>query len=478
VRFAPQSAAPVDGTVSFGNSDPDENPYSFAIAARHFNPLSVAGCELWLDAADTDGDGVAESGGSLASWVDKSGQANHATQPTSSKQPQQVANQLNGNPVVRFDGSDDMMSFPELSDIRTVFWVVEEDAGTSDTRFLLGHSSSYEFHRGLDSSPSTIWNSTYASSSIKNGTTRLDGNVVNGTTTEWPQGDYHRLSLVTTGNVHANQLTQDRNYGRSWDGGIAELIVYNTALSDADRLAVADYLQTKWFDANHAPEFVNDPVVLTNAVEGSTYAGTLSGTATDPDAGDTLTFAKASGPAWLSVAADGTLGGTSAPGDTGTNRWVVVAADGHGGVAQAILSIVVQLSPQGFYTAWLSSYPGLGSATNWMDNPDGDLLENLAEYSIGGNPLVPDVGNSARFHVLEAGGSNWVEYVYAQRNDATERGLSYWLESRTNMLAGSWTNANANVVGTGVLDAEFDSVTNRIPATGETQFIQLKIECR
>jgi len=478
VRFAPQSTDPADGTVSFGNSDPDENPYGFAIAARRFDPLSVAGCELWLDAADTDGDGVAESGGSLASWADKSGQANHAVQPTSAKRPQQVADQLNGNPAVRFDGSDDMMSFPEISNIRTVFWVAEEDAGTSSTRFLLGHSSRYEFHRGMDTAPCTIWNPTYASTYIKGGTTRLDGNVVNGTTTDLPQGDYHRLSLVTTGNVFANQLTQDRNIGRSWDGGIAELIVYSTALSESDRLAVADYLQTKWFDSNHAPEFADDPVVLADAVEGSAYAGTLSGTATDPDAGDSLAYAKASGPAWLEVAPDGTLGGVPSPGDTGSNLWVVAVSDGGGATAQAILSIAVNLSPQGRYEAWLSGYPGLGGATNWTDNPDGDLLENLAEYGIGGNPLVPDLGNPASFQILEAGGSNLVEYVYARRNDAAERGLHYSLEAAADLPSGSWTNANAAEEGSGALDAEFDSVTNRVPATGEAGFIRLRIEYR
>ena len=483
VRFEPQSPAEAAGTVSFSSNDPDAATFSFAIAARNFTPLSLPGCIMWLDGTDVDGDGVAEglaesglNGGAVATWTDKSGSSHSATQASATQQPHLVENQLNGNAVVHFDGSDDTMDFPELSTIRTVFWVVKENVNASTTpRFLLGHSSKYDFHRGEHASPNTIWSSSYASPYIKNGTTRLDDGVVNGTVTALPQGHFIRLSVVATGNVSANRLTQDRSFARFWDGDIAELLIYDSALSDSDREAVETYLRNKWFVANQPPEFVADPIEKVQALEGSAYGETLDGSATDPDS-NTLSYAKSSGPGWLSVAPDGTLGGTPGTADAGrTNRWVVEVSDGNGGTAHAVLAIEVQLSPQGYYNAWLEGYPGIGSATNWNDNPDGDNLENLAEYALGGDPLVPDTGNPSTFRMLETSGSNVLEYVYAKRNDAEQRGLAYSLGSTPDLVSGAWSNANAEVVGTGVLDAEFDTVTNRIPADGEAGFIRLEI---
>jgi hypothetical protein len=55
------------------------------------------------------------------------------------------------------------------------------------------------------------------------------------------------VSLITIGNVEANRLVYDRSIsGRSWDGDIAEVILYSDALSDADRQTIENYLRAKW----------------------------------------------------------------------------------------------------------------------------------------------------------------------------------------------------------------------------------------
>ncbi len=138
----------------------------------------------------------------------------------------------------------------------------------------------------------------------------------------------------------------------------------------------------------------------------------------------------------------------------------------------------LMITPESHYAFWLTDYPTLGSFTNLVDNPDGDPLNNLAEYALGGDPANgADVGHVPANTMLEVGGTNYFEYVYAKRNDAADRGLIYSLELSTDLVSNVWTNGDIEVVGTGTLDAAFDSVTNRVPMVGEEQgFIRLRIE--
>jgi len=71
-------------------------------------PTNLPGCILWLDA----GQGITKDGSNYISlFGDQSGQANNASQATGTNQPLWVDNQLNGKPIVRFDGSNDFMEF-------------------------------------------------------------------------------------------------------------------------------------------------------------------------------------------------------------------------------------------------------------------------------------------------------------------------------------------------------------------------------
>jgi uncharacterized repeat protein (TIGR02543 family) len=93
--------------------------------------------------------------------------------------------------------------------------------------------------------------------------------------------------------------------------------------------------------ANAAPVWASNPIGGANASEDADYTGTLAGSASDVDAGDTLAFAKVSGPAWLSVAPDGTLSGTPSSGDVGANSFTVSVSDGKAPPVQATLNITV-----------------------------------------------------------------------------------------------------------------------------------------
>jgi len=121
------------------------------------------------------------------------------------------------------------------------------------------------------------------------------------------------------------------------------------------------------FTLGSPPVFVSDPVVKSSAVTGLPYAGSLAADAVDAD-GDTITFTKLSGPAWLSVAANGSLSGTPTAPDLGLNQFTVQAADGVDGSNSATMNIEVILAG----TVVLSEFADAPSenliATNLISN--------------------------------------------------------------------------------------------------------------
>ena len=96
-------------------------------------------------------------------------------------------------------------------------------------------------------------------------------------------------------------------------------------------------------NTNDAPVWSAGPITKHDVTRDQPYASaSLSGDATDADAGSILTFSKVSGPAWLVVAADGTLSGTPAVGDVGVNAFTVRVTDDAGASSDVTLNITVQ----------------------------------------------------------------------------------------------------------------------------------------
>ena len=63
--------------------------------------------DLWLDAADAST--ITLNGSTVSQWNDKSGNARHFSQSTATSQPGYSTNQLNGYPILTFDGTDDFL---------------------------------------------------------------------------------------------------------------------------------------------------------------------------------------------------------------------------------------------------------------------------------------------------------------------------------------------------------------------------------
>jgi len=89
---------------------------------------------------------------------------------------------------------------------------------------------------------------------------------------------------------------------------------------------------------NNPPAFTSDPITKPNATQGQAYSDSIGSNASDLDS-DPMTFAKTSGPTWLSVASNGALTGTPGAADVGTNSFTVSVSDGRGGSDSATLQI-------------------------------------------------------------------------------------------------------------------------------------------
>ena len=132
------------------------------------------------------------------------------------------------------------------------------------------------------------------------------------------------------------------------------------------------------------------------------------------------------------------------------------------------------------YDAWTDSFGLSGSPdADPGTDYDGDLLSNLAEYGLGGNPTnAADTGYAPTTSIEESGGTNWLVYVYPKRHDAVDAGLAYHIELADDLATGSWVATGYEELGTGIdaFDTGFDGVTNRVSTeTKAKQFLQLQI---
>lgn len=143
---------------------------------------------------------------------------------------------------------------------------------------------------------------------------------------------------------------------------------FTVRLTDSSGASDDAVLNITVTNVNDAPTFTVDPILKADASEGTAYTGqSLAGSATDVDAGDTITYSKVSGPAWLGVAANGALTGTPPSGSSGLNTFIVRATDGSSATDDAELRITVT----GLPLPWTNGDIGTG------------MLAGSATYSTG-----------------------------------------------------------------------------------------------
>lgn len=229
------------------------------ISFSSFNPASISGLQLWLDADDSET--ITLNGSTVSQWDDKSGNGYHCVQGTASNQPTYVTAAQNGKNVVRLDGGNDYMqnstnTIVGGSNARTVFVACKNtDASGITYPFGLGTranvGSGQIFFISSEvavrvSFGNIIWStSLYSSAGIitiqTNGTnvTQLLG---------WLNGSSLSVSSSTSAtlNTQVGYMIGDSIGSSTWYGDVMEIIVYDSELSTANRESVESYLSTKW----------------------------------------------------------------------------------------------------------------------------------------------------------------------------------------------------------------------------------------
>lgn len=255
-----------------------------------FAPDTLTGLQAWYDASDastlydaTSGGSLVAADGGVARWEDKSGNDRHATQGTAVARPLRKASVQNGLDVMRFDGGDDFLSVPSstatfkfLHNADSTSFVVAFAENQIGTLVSTGVSSS-TVGTNLDIDiPNTKVRVLVQNGSAGNRVIAHLGNsgdysggsaevfsfvLRNAAAVAAERADvYVRGSEVSDTNTETNAKS-DAN---SWsdlrvgahktntsasgflDGDIAEIIIYDSALSDTDREAVESYLLAKW----------------------------------------------------------------------------------------------------------------------------------------------------------------------------------------------------------------------------------------
>jgi autotransporter-associated beta strand protein len=211
-------------------------------------------------------------------------------------------------------------------------------------------------------------------------------------------------------------------------------------VKDAANATASVTLSITVANVNDAPTFTT-ALSAADASQGQAYSGSIAGTASDVDTGDTLTYSKASGPSWLNVAADGAISGT--PTSAGINSFTIRITDAAGLFAEAPLSIqVIASNPDangnGILDTWETQQFGNAASGNNAANDDADHdgLSNLLEFALGTNPTVS--GANPILHDRELVGADRHLRLTIPKNPAATN-LSYIVEVCENLAAASWS---------------------------------------
>lgn len=220
------------------------------------------------DGSIINGSGVTPvDGETVDTWFNSAGSSYDLVQATDTNRPLYIENQINGYPVLRFDGTDNHMAsaaaFPLTGDaVFTVFLIckVTETSGSTGIIAwgLAGANALLSLEVNQDATDqmnvqiagaAANSTTTFTYDAFKALTISKSAGNLNPTTSFYTNGTLETTAgAATTPNVGSGVLRMGSNaaLGAFCSMDIAEAIVYNAVLSADDRNAVHAYLASKY----------------------------------------------------------------------------------------------------------------------------------------------------------------------------------------------------------------------------------------
>jgi len=245
------------------------NPRLLVPRATGFNPKSLPGLKIWLDAGKSSS--LTMNGGDVSQVDDLSGNGFHASQIAGADQPTLNSTGFNGKPTLEFDLTDSLVSSATIAD----YWLTPTTSPTFATVmacYMPATASSGAIVFGSDAQANgrLFFASHFSGSSIIYDTVNAStGRVIAGGQTGAGWTTPHILTVYRSGAVMsvrrdgleiAGRTNASGNYSSTTaqlqigkcDGGganvmyLSEMLVYASALSAAQIAAAERGLARKW----------------------------------------------------------------------------------------------------------------------------------------------------------------------------------------------------------------------------------------
>ncbi len=228
------------------------NPMVGLFTYVSFLPTDITGLKLWLKADSL----VLNDGDSVSTWTDSSGSGTNVTGVTTTR-PLYKTGIINGLPSVLFDGTDDFLNSASglaALNSNSQFIVIQPtlDTASQKTYSCMAHYGGKSFMCAKVST--NVWGTFAGAGDV--GTTALTSGsnyLVECTT---PNATLYQRGVGVGGSgtsvagpVGSTSVGIGKDLvtaGREYAGHIAEVIVYNTVLSNTDRIRVENYLINKY----------------------------------------------------------------------------------------------------------------------------------------------------------------------------------------------------------------------------------------
>lgn len=250
------------------NTPAGTTPWSRTFRVGLYTPANIPNLIFWIKA---DGSLVTNGSNQVTQWSDISGNNNNLTQIDVAKAPVLQSNVLNGKPVVSFDGANDFMTGSDILDIlnsnRSIFFLgknnattgayfAKAQAGTANNRYAL-----YNDGNGIN----FLWkDNTEINYTFNNGSGFPDlvSIIINRTNTNYKVyletdslGAFTKSGIQNTSyNMNSAFRFLLGAYNNATDlaeiiplnGYVAEMFMFNDALSPDNRKVMERYLLDKY----------------------------------------------------------------------------------------------------------------------------------------------------------------------------------------------------------------------------------------